>query len=156
MIIQTSLTANVPVTLKAVKAIEGKPITPIATEVLKTLGTTGAGVYITSTGWQAFQATHTATQSEILQGLLKNGVTPEKAAAFSGPLENIIKSDPTRLLFVAITGGGAGITVLEATRKFDVPWRRWSQKRLLLTGGIGGALILSAAYLAAKYFGIMN
>ncbi|HTE39965.1 MAG TPA: hypothetical protein VK629_03995 [Steroidobacteraceae bacterium] len=156
MIIQKSIPANVPVTLRTVKAVEGDPVNPVTKEILKTLGTTGAGVYVAKAGWQAFQASNTVTHTEIFQGLVSNGVTADKASAMAGPLESFIKSDPTRLLFIAVSGGGAGITVLEATRKFDVPWRRWSQKRILLTGGIGGAAIALVLYLIAKYFGLMS
>jgi hypothetical protein len=124
-------------------------------ELFKAIASTAGGTFVADKAWAGFHASQTLTLQQVQDGLIANGLAPAHAPTFANAAYEVIKSEPTRILLVAVAAGGGTIAVLEATKKFNVPWKLWSRKRVLLTG-VAIAVVAGMIYFFLKKRGLMS
>lgn len=124
-------------------------------ELFKAIASTAGGTFAAKNAWAGFHASQTLTLQQVQDGLIANGLAPTHAPSYADAAYSIIKSEPTRILLVAVAAGGGTVALLEATKKFDVPWKSWGRKRVFLTGVII-ACIACLVYVVLKRLGIAN
>lgn len=124
-------------------------------ELFKGLASAGGGAWVADKAWAGFHASQTLTLQQVQDGLIANGLAPAHAPTFADAAYNFIKSEPTRILLVAVAAGGGTVAVLEATKKFNVPWKSWTRNRVFLAG-ITAAVIAALVYIVLKKLGMMS
>jgi hypothetical protein len=100
------------VTCQPVELEAYEPARPSAGKVL--LSGLGAGA-ATRYAWQGFEASNTLGTDEITKLLVKNGVSQQHAPAVANKALEVIRAEPTKMLLVAVSAGGASWAALEFT-----------------------------------------
>lgn len=158
MEIQKSYVANDsvkgPLRLLASQAVQ--PAQPAAQDQPGGMRSVFVGVGAGTTAnyaWKGFQATNTLDASEIGKYLIKNGLAPEHAPDVAQKTLDVIRSEPTKVLLVAVSAGGAAWAVLEAGDKF-FGMRSSALRKLWLSLAV--ALLAGAAYYFLRKNGYMQ
>jgi hypothetical protein len=104
------------------KVIASQPVVlehyaaPAPTGFRAVLGGVSAGT-AANYSWHGFQASNSLTSDDLVKLLLKNGIAKEHAQSVADAALQVIQSEPTKVLLVAVSAGGTTWAALEATSK---------------------------------------
>jgi len=102
--------------------------------------------------WQGFQATNTLGADEIAKLLVENGLSPQHAPSVAQRALDVIQTEPTKVLLVAVSAGGTAWAAIEAGSKlFGLrvsTWRKLFISVLVATvAGFGYHYLRNRGYL---------
>ena len=101
--------------------------------------------------WAGFQATNTTGLDDMAKFLVKNGLAPEHASGVAKKALDVIQSEPTKVLLIAVSAGGGFWAAVEASRTlFGLKISRFWQLVLAL----GAATAAGLAYHYLKSIGV--
>ncbi|MES2951703.1 MAG: hypothetical protein V4858_24510 [Pseudomonadota bacterium] len=102
--------------------------------------------------WSGFQASNTLGADEIAKLLVQNGLSPQHAPTVAQKALDIIHSEPTKVLLVAVAAGGTAWAALEAGSKvLGLRFSTW--RKLLLSVAVAIVIGLGYHYLRTQgYF----
>ena len=132
--------ASQPVVLEAFEAKPG---------IGRKIASGAAGGLVTERAWSAFQASNTLQADEVAKLLVKNGLAPEHAPSVAKQALDVIQSEPTKVLLVAVSAGGTAWAAVEAARSlFGMRISRLAQAAIAIAVALAGAAVYH--YLKAR------